>query len=47
MAGALLAVHANRATDTWMEDFAGAQLRMLIVACASVARLMRANHDFA
>jgi len=47
MAGALLAVHANRATDTWMEDFAGAQLRMLIVGCASVARLMRATHDFA
>jgi uridine phosphorylase len=35
-AGALLAVHANRATDAWLEAFEPAQLTMLRVACQAV-----------
>ncbi len=41
ISGVLLAVHANRITDVWLEDFASAQLRMLNVACIAVTRLIR------
>jgi uridine phosphorylase len=39
--GVLLAVHANRITDLWLEDFAPAQKEMLDVACRALVRLMR------
>ena len=35
-AGALLAVHANRATDQWLEDFGPAQDAMIRVACEAL-----------
>jgi uridine phosphorylase len=38
-AGALLAVHANRATDAWLEAFEPAQLTMLHVACQALITL--------
>lgn len=42
-AGALLAVHANRATDAWLEDFGPAQDRMLLVGCEALAWLTHAD----
>jgi uridine phosphorylase len=38
-AGVLLAVHANRATDAWLEDFEPAQDKMLRVACEALVQL--------
>lgn len=40
---ALLAVHANRATDAWLEDFGPAQDRMLRVGCAALAKMLRSG----
>ena len=40
-AGVLLAVHANRATDTWQEDFEPAQMTMLRIACATMAAMVQ------
>jgi len=42
IAGAVLAVHANRANDTWLEEYEDAQDRMIRVACESLYRLSRA-----
>ena len=41
VSGALLAIHGNRITDEWLEDFASAQMRMIDVACTALARMMR------
>jgi len=38
-AGVLLAVHANRASDTWLEDFEPAQMAMLRIACTAMAAM--------
>jgi uridine phosphorylase len=38
-AGALLAVHANRAIDQWLEDFGPAQDAMIRVACEALSHL--------
>jgi uridine phosphorylase len=38
-AGVVLAVHGNRATDAWLEDFAEAQDRMIRVGCEALVRL--------
>jgi uridine phosphorylase len=35
-AGVLLAVHGNRATDAWLEDYEGAQDRLIRVACEAM-----------
>ena len=43
IAGAILAVHANRATDDWLEDFAPAQDRMLRLGCDALRKLVLAN----
>ncbi|WP_030106581.1 MULTISPECIES: nucleoside phosphorylase [Actinoalloteichus] len=37
--GGLLVAHASRATDSWLEDYEPAQLRMLRVAADAAARL--------
>ena len=42
VAGALLAVHANRGNDTWLEDFGPVQDEMIAVACQTMRALMRA-----
>ncbi|MDE1163347.1 MAG: nucleoside phosphorylase [Acidobacteriaceae bacterium] len=42
-AGALLAVHANRATDGWLEDFGPAQNTMLSVGCEALVQLLLAE----
>ncbi len=39
-AGVLLAVHANRATDGWLEDYELAQKTMIRVACDALSRLV-------
>ena len=39
MTGSICAVHANRATDEWMEDFAGAQKLMCTVALEAAVQL--------
>lgn len=41
VSGAVLAVHGNRMTDEWMEDFAPAQLQLMRVASSALARLVR------
>ena len=41
VAGALLAVHANRASDTWLEEFAPAQDVMVAVACQAMHALVK------
>lgn len=41
IAGVLLAVHGNRSTDEWLDDFGAAQDRMIRVGCAALAHLMR------
>jgi uridine phosphorylase len=38
-AGVLLAVHANRASDTWLEDFEPAQMAMLRIGCTAMAAM--------
>ena len=40
VAGALLAVHANRSEDTWLEDFDAAQDAMIAVACETMRALV-------
>jgi len=37
--GALLTVHANRANDTWLEEYEPAQDRMIGVACEALRRI--------
>ncbi len=39
--GAALAVHANRATDAWLEDFGSAQDGMIRVGCKALAEMVR------
>ncbi len=39
LTGVLLAVHGNRATDQWLEDFSAAQDQMIRVACDALAQL--------
>jgi len=41
VAGAVLAVHANRATDTWLEEYEPAQDRMIRVACETLLLLSK------
>ena len=41
IAGVLLAVHGNRATDEWLEDFEEAQDRMIRMGCQALAKLVR------
>lgn len=41
IAGVLLAVHGNRATDDWLDDFEEAQDRMIRVGCHALAKLVR------
>jgi uridine phosphorylase len=41
IAGAVLAVHANRANDTWLEDYEPAQDRMIRVACETLLLLSK------
>jgi uridine phosphorylase len=41
-AGVLLAVHGNRSTDQWLEDFSAAQEQMIRVGCEALAQLSRA-----
>ncbi len=45
IAAALLAVHANRATDGWLEDFGPAQDTMLAVGCDALADLLLAEEN--
>ena len=40
VAGVLLAVHGNRSTDQWLEDFSTAQNEMIRVACDALSRLV-------
>jgi uridine phosphorylase len=40
VAGVLLAVHGNRSTDEWLEDFSPAQQVMILVGCEALARLV-------
>jgi uridine phosphorylase len=40
IAGVLLAVHGNRSTDEWLDDFAPAQAAMMRIACDALARLV-------
>ena len=35
-----LAVHGNRSTDQWLEDFSAAQDAMIRVGCDALARLV-------
>ncbi len=46
IAGSLLAVHANRGTDTWLENFGPAQEQMIAVACDAMRHLVRSKEDF-
>ena len=39
-AGVMLAVHANRANDTWLEDYEPAQDRLIRAACGAMRRLL-------
>ena len=41
LAGALLAVHANRGNDTWLEDFDRAQDDMVAVASQTLCALVK------
>ncbi|WP_010515922.1 nucleoside phosphorylase-I family protein [Komagataeibacter oboediens] len=34
--GAVLAVHGNRVTDQWLEDYEPAQKRLIAVACKAL-----------
>jgi uridine phosphorylase len=38
-AGVLLAVHGNRATDTWLEAYADAQDRLIGIACRAMLQI--------
>jgi uridine phosphorylase len=40
IAGVLLAVHGNRSTDQWLDDFSAAQEEMIRVGCNALARLV-------
>jgi uridine phosphorylase len=40
IAGVLLAVHGNRSTNEWLEDFSGAQEAMIRVGCDALAHLV-------
>lgn len=40
VAGSLLAVHANRGTDSWLEEFGPAQEAMIKVACEAIHSLL-------
>jgi uridine phosphorylase len=40
VSGVLLAVHGNRSTDQWLEDFSAAQDEMIRVGCDTLARLI-------
>jgi uridine phosphorylase len=39
-AGVLLAVHANRGNDTWLEAYEDVQRRMILVACQAMLRIL-------
>jgi len=39
--GVLLAVHANRSSDEWLEEFGEAQNRMITLGCEALSRLIR------
>ena len=39
--GVLLAVHANRSSDEWLEEFGEAQNRMITLGCDALSRLVR------
>lgn len=39
LAGVLLAVHGNRSTDQWLENFSAAQEQMIHVGCEALAEL--------
>jgi len=39
-AGVMLAVHANRGNDTWLEDYEPAQDRLIRAACGAMRRLL-------
>lgn len=41
IAGVLLAVHGNRSTDEWLDDFGEAQDRMIRIGCEALAHLVR------
>ena len=41
IAGVLLAVHGNRSTDEWLDDFGDAQDRMIRIGCQALATLVR------
>lgn len=41
--GVLLSVHANRATDEWLEDYGMAQDAMIRVACSALADLVKSE----
>jgi dihydroorotase len=43
VAGVLLAVHGNRSTDEWLEDFGYAQDRMIRIGCQALASLVSAQ----
>jgi uridine phosphorylase len=44
-AGVLLAVHANRGNDTWLEDYEPAQDRLLRIACQAMHSLVQQSHS--
>lgn len=45
ISGAILAVHANRATDAWLEDFGPAQDQMIAVGCEALRLLLQASEE--
>lgn len=45
IAGVLLSVHANRATDKWLEDYGEAQDAMIRVACSALADLVKSERE--
>jgi uridine phosphorylase len=45
VAGVLLAVHGNRSTDEWLEEFGDAQDRMIRVGCHALAHLVRKHQE--
>jgi uridine phosphorylase len=41
VSGVVLAVHANRSSDEWLEEFGDAQDRMIRLGCEALSRLVR------
>jgi len=41
ISGVVLAVHANRSSDEWLEEFGDAQDRMIALGCHALSTLVR------